>query len=390
MLKNILINRNNIIRLLAIIFFMLAVNTVAFSDGIKDVVDCRRTSGYYQYYASATLNLGRDVAKGDPIGDWLTTGNDGVWTCTLGTEFSQSPTVYMRAAVYVPYARSTALPSVTVNGDSYYVYLPMSISTRGYGLIYRYRYGYLGQMTSWTPVTATPVTYPYKSPNEVLTIPKDTTTSPFTINLQVQARLIKLDDKAITAANATIAAQDTLYFRNAISTTTTIPESNTTTQDSGSGYYMITRFSGGNIKIDTDPGTCTTPNVTVDLGETAASVFTGIGSTGARTSFNLNFNQCPPGYNSIGYQISPTTSILDSTQGVAAMNASSTASGLGIQLLTSEDKPIIFNNTYNLSDYDPTVTANYVVPLKAGLYQTESKVGSGSVSGTFTYTLNYK
>lgn len=390
MRKKLAFNNNSLQILLATLFLTFAFNPTVFSAGIDGAVDCSRTSGYYQYYASAVVNLGRDVSKGDPIGDWLSTASDNVWTCTLGSNFITSATIYMRAAVYVPYAQSTALPSVTVDGETYNVYLPMSVSTRGYGLIYRYRYGYLGQMSSWTPVTAKSVTYPYKNPNEILTIPNDATTSPFPINLQAQARLIKIDDRVITAANATISAQDTLYFRNAISLTTTVPNSNSATQDSGSGYYMISRFSGGNITINTDPGTCITPNVTVDLNETAASVFTGIGSTGARKSFNLNFNQCPPGYNSIGYQISPTTSILNSSQGVAAMNAISSAAGLGIQILNNNDEPIIFNTIYNLSEYDPKVTANYIVPLKVGLYQTETKVSPGTVSGTFTYTLNYK
>ncbi|WP_437890064.1 fimbrial protein [Phytobacter sp. V91] len=74
-----------------------------------------------------------------------------------------------------------------------------------------------------------------------------------------------------------------------------------------------------------------------------------------------------------------------------ALDDSSSASGVGLQLLTGDSIPINFNTAYLLSDYDSSRdNANYRVPLRAGIYQTDSNVVSGNVSGSVTFTLIYK
>lgn len=382
--------KSNILNLLfSLSFFFICKNGVA--QGINNVVDCSRTSGYYQYYNPTTINVPYNVQPGDTLGPWFSTNTNSAWTCTLGSNFSTANTVYMRALVYVPYNQSRKLPTTTIDGITYFVYTPLSIDTWGYGMVYRYRYSYLGQTSSWTAVTATSVTYPYKEPNQILSIPKGTTTSPFPIVLEVQSRVIKTDNTAITAANGRIPAQDTLYFRNGMSYTTDTPNSDTTNQDSGGGYYMITTFRAGQVVIDPKPGTCVTSNIDITLEEIPASSFTSVGSTGARKPFDLTLYNCPPGYISIGYQIDPTTSILNPSQGVAALSPSSTATGLGIQFLNLDDTPLIYSKNYNIADYSTsTTTRNYVVPLRVGLYRTGDKVEAGTVSGMFTYTVNYK
>lgn len=378
------------LKISSILLFIFAYNN-SFAQGINNVVDCRRTSGYYQYYNPTKINIPSNVQPGDPLGPWFSTNTNSAWTCTLGINFSTANMVYMRSLVYVPYNQSRKLPTTMIDGVTYFVYTPLSIDTWGYGMVYRYRYSYLGQTSSWTAVTARSVTYPYKEPNQILSIPKDTTTSPFPIILEVQARVIKTDNTAITTANGRIPAQDTLYFRNGMSYTTETPNSDTQTQDSGGGYYMITTFRNGEVVIDPKPGTCVTPNVDITLDEIPASNFTSIGSTGAKKAFDLTLYNCPPGYISIGYQIDPTTNILNVSQGVAALNSSSTATGLGLQFLDTSDKPLTYSTNYNVTDYSgSTITRNYVIPLRVGLYQTENKVMGGLVSGTFTYTVNYK
>ncbi|GAB1438353.1 hypothetical protein MASR2M36_10990 [Providencia sp.] len=380
-----------ILKVFPILFFTLIFCRAGYSQGIANVVDCLRTSSYYQYYMPTEINVPPNVKPGDPLGPWFSTNTNTAWTCTLGRNFNTANTVYMRALVYVPYNQSAKLRTVNIDGSTYFVYTPLSIDTWGYGMVYRYRYSYLGQSTDWTAVTATSVTYPYKEPNQILSIPKDATTSPFPIILEVQGRVVKTDNTPISLTNGRIPAQDTLYFRNGISYTTATPNSDTSTQDSGGGYYMIATFRGGTVNINPKPGTCVTPNIRVPLDDTSLSNFTSIGSTGARTAFNLILQNCPPGYNAIGYQINSTTNIINQAQGVAALNPESTATGLGIQFLLENNTPLLFSTNYNVPEYPGNTTMkNYIIPLKVGLYQTSPRVTGGDVFGTFTYTVNYK
>lgn len=154
---------------------------------------------------------------------------------------------------------------------------------------------------------------------------------------------------------------------------------------------MIADFLAGGLVISTTGGTCTTSDVTVNLPPVSRTDFSGVGYTAARTDFNLNFTKCPAGLSSISYLFTPTTAIINNANGVFALASASTASGVGIQLLNEQDIPLSFNTAYLLTDYDSTQNnANYTVPLRAGLYQTEMNVSSGTVNGAVTFTLVYK
>src|SRR5690606_16932028 len=118
--------------------------------------------------------------------------------------------------------------------------------------------------------------------------------------------------------------------------------------------------------------------------------FRGIGSTAATTPFSLAFNQCPAGYQSIGYSFAPTTQVLDAARGVVALAASSTATGVGLQLAQRDGTPVSFGRIYPLSDYDPQRVGNYAVPLQASLIQMSPTVTSGTVRSAVTFTLDYK
>ncbi|CAD5358508.1 protein of unknown function [Enterobacter cancerogenus] len=82
---------------------------------------------------------------------------------------------------------------------------------------------------------------------------------------------------------------------------------------------------------------------------------------------------------------------MNNAKGLFALDRSSTASGVALQLLTDQDIPITFNTAYLLSAYDPMKNnTNYSVLLRAGIYQTVSDVSSVSLSGAVTFTLSYK
>ena len=122
--------------------------------------------------------------------------------------------------------------------------------------------------------------------------------------------------------------------------------------------------------------------------------FSGTGSVAALTPFNLLFNDCPAGMNSISYRFNATTSILNAAKGVVALDPTATAKGVGIQLLTANSTPIVFSpatgSTYKLDSYNPSIRGSYTVPLLAGIYQVSSQVTAGSIKGAVTFTLDYR
>lgn len=349
------------------------INTAVRADGTP--VNCERTNGYYQYFSNATVNVGTNAAVGDLVGTWLTSSNPSAWTCRHRTEYLNL-TVPMSVEVDPLYNPAAGMADIKVDGNTHTVYLVPGKA--GLGYIARYRFIVKGKTTNkdWFPMTGK-TAGKYEKPNVFVNV-KDTG-STWNFGIDIQIRFVKT---ANTLNSGTVGLFDPIYVCHYQSINGV---------SEGSGTYMIAQYEAGTITINTNPGTCTTPNVTVDLAPVSRSDFTNIGYTAARTDFALNFNKCPAGSSSISYMLSPTTTIVDRTNGVMALASTSTASGVGIQLLTDKDIPITFNSTYLLADYDPErKNANYTVPLRAGLYQTAESVSSGTIKGAATFTISYK
>lgn len=337
-------------------------------------INCERTSGYYQYFASTTIQVGKDAVVGDLLGGWITSSNPTAWTCSHRTQY-QGYTVAMTAQADPPYV---TVGSTQVDGESYTIYT--TAVKAGLGYIARWRYTIKGQTSDWFPLRGT-VAGAYETPGPSYNISYDSNQPTWNMGMDVQIRFVKTS----TALNAgtTVSPFDPIYVRHYQSYGSSYFE--------GSGTYMIAEFLSGGFSISTTGGTCTTSDVTVNLPPVGRSEFTGVGYTTARTDFNLLFAQCPAGLASISYLFTPTTSIVDNAIGVFAMNNTSTASGVGLQLLNDQDSPLSFNTLYLLTDYDTTKqNANYTVPLRVGLYQTDNNVSPGTVSGAVTFTLSYK
>lgn len=335
-------------------------------------VNCVRTNGYYQYFDSTTVQVGKDAAVGDLLGTWLTSYNPTAWTCAHQSNY-QSYAVPMAVQGYPPYG---VWGTTQVDGQTYNVY-NTAVKT-GLGYIARWRYTVKGQTSDWYPLTVAGGVY--QTPSQLFTVTYDSSNSSWSLGVDVQIRFVKTSTSLTAGSTAVF---DPMYMRHY--------QTYSGGTFTGGGTYMIAEFLSGGLVISTTGGTCTTSDVTVNLPSVSRSDFSGIGYTAARTDFNLNFTQCPAGLASISYLLTPTTTIIDNTNGVFAMNTTSTASGVGIQLLNEQDIPLSFNTSYLLTDYDPSKNnANYTVPLRAGLYQTEGNVSSGNVNGSVTFTLSYK
>ncbi|MGU3414498.1 fimbrial protein [Enterobacteriaceae bacterium C34A] len=342
----------------------------ALADGTW--VNCNRTNGYYQYFSSTSIQVGKDAAVGDLLGTWVTSANPTAWTCSHVSQY-QSYTVPMAVQGYPPY---TIWGTTQVDGQTYNVY--NTVVKAGLGYVARWRYTVKGQTSDWYPLTV--ANGVYQTPSQLFNVSYDSSATSWNIGVDVQVRFVKTST-SLTAGSTSVF--DPMYMR----TYQTYGGSSFT----GGGTYMIADFLAGNLNVVTTGGTCTTSDVSVTLPPVSRSEFTGVGFTAARTDFALNFTQCPAGLASISYLFTPTTTIVNNSLGVFKLDSSSTASGVGLQLLTDQDIPLNFNTAYLLSQYDPSVNnANYTVPLRAGIYQTDSSVSSGSVSGAVTFTLSYK
>ncbi|WP_222424515.1 fimbrial protein [Yersinia frederiksenii] len=135
---------------------------------------------------------------------------------------------------------------------------------------------------------------------------------------------------------------------------------------------------------------CTTPDVLVKLGTHDASELAGMGSFSAAVGFDIALNNCPAGINTITYQIDAITPILNAASSVVALDNSSTASGIGVQLLDGMGNPFPFAKPTQLMSYSGTTGGNYKIPLKARYYQTESRLNPGTANTMMSFTMTYK
>ncbi|WP_025118767.1 MULTISPECIES: fimbrial protein [unclassified Serratia (in: enterobacteria)] len=175
----------------------------------------------------------------------------------------------------------------------------------------------------------------------------------------------------------------------------------------------------GNLTISTQ--TCTTPDVTVDLGShDIREKFRGINSTSPWVDASIMLTNCPTFFgfynqtnttrmmdfdsgvgttsqsinNSIGVRLAPVTTVIDSANGIMAIDATrpDAASGVGIQIGwgDSGQTPIPFNFAAEQTvvlpkDGSPTIR----VPLAARYIQTAGNPTPGKADGKVTFTVNY-
>ncbi|MDC9603568.1 fimbrial protein [Xenorhabdus griffiniae] len=125
----------------------------------------------------------------------------------------------------------------------------------------------------------------------------------------------------------------------------------------------------------------TTPIVNVPMGTVLKSHFKNIGDTAGGRSFEVNV-QCKG---------SPNANITwepgkPHTNGVINADSTSSAKGIGIQMLDDKDNPVKFGEPQALGVINSLKTLSY----KAKYYQTSNIVIAGSVNATATFTIDYK
>lgn len=137
------------------------------------------------------------------------------------------------------------------------------------------------------------------------------------------------------------------------------------------------------------PG-CKTSDVAVDLGESIVTDFSGPGSTTPGKAFDIEL-KCTSGLDGILYRIDPLTTIVSASgQSVVTLDSSSTATGVGIQLLDGNDAPFMLMTQTQLTGYDMSQGGTFLIPLKARFYRTSEKLKAGSASTALTFTITYQ
>ncbi|WP_334042409.1 fimbrial protein [Burkholderia ambifaria] len=137
-------------------------------------------------------------------------------------------------------------------------------------------------------------------------------------------------------------------------------------------------------------GTCTVPDTVVLLPPVSHARFSGVGSAAGSTAFNVTLNNCPAGFNRIGYGLHPLNGALSGFPGTLQPAPESTAAGIGIQLTDASGTAPPFDISMPLTNYNKDTGGSYVVQLRAAYLQTAASIRPGSITARMQVLLDYQ
>ncbi|WP_232910150.1 fimbrial protein [Pseudomonas paralactis] len=135
---------------------------------------------------------------------------------------------------------------------------------------------------------------------------------------------------------------------------------------------------------------CQTPAVPVAMGDDyQLQDFDKAGATPRTVRFNIGLNQCQTGIKKVTYSLKATTPVIDATKGIVALNSSSTAAGIGLQLMNDTGQPIALDTTYPFNAFT-TTGSTFNIPLSAAYYRLPTgDLKAGSANTEVTFIVNY-
>lgn len=188
------------------------------------------------------------------------------------------------------------------------------------------------------------------------------------------------------------------------------------------GFPLTTNIIQFQGQLNISTQTCVTPDVNVDMGTyEKLTSFTGQGSNTPWVDASIILSSCPTFYgyydnnnstllfdnntgggssipassnNNVGVRLTPSTSVIDSTNGIMAIDTSSpnSASGVGIQLGwgSPSSSPSLFDfTTEKLLQLPKDGSPIIRVPLSARYIQTAPIVTPGRADGKTVFLINY-
>lgn len=161
-------------------------------------------------------------------------------------------------------------------------------------------------------------------------------------------------------------------------------------------YYMLEMTGGATLRIYLKgtitpiDGTCSVPAQTVTLPNASLNKFGDVGSTLGTQSFQIRINNCPKGYNRIGYMLAPRGGAIANAPGVLPLTAGSTASGVKIRVADDKGVPAAFDISTKVDAYNKGTGGSYAIPMQASYIKTEATIRPGTVNGAMTVLLDYQ
>ncbi|WP_454725051.1 MULTISPECIES: fimbrial protein [Cupriavidus] len=205
--------------------------------------------------------------------------------------------------------------------------------------------------------------------------------SPPTISQPVEVQLVRTSDPMGTGSLGGSAST----FLN-ICTVVSTGFGDSCYDSSGTVYAKIRL--GGNIKPIAS--TCQTPNQIINLPAAQKRALKGVGSSTGEIGFAVWLNNCPPGYNRIGYALDPVGGTVANAPGALPARAGSTAGGVNIRLTDAAGTPVAFGVSKLVSAYDKATGGSYSIPMKVAYLQTGDLVTAGSIAGAATVLVDYQ
>ncbi len=156
-----------------------------------------------------------------------------------------------------------------------------------------------------------------------------------------------------------------------------------------SDELFIVRYNLTNPLV-LNAASCQTPSVPVAMGDDYQLwEFRDAGSTPRTIRFNIGLNQCQTGIKKVTYSLKATTPVIDAANGVVALNAGSTATGIGLQLMNEAGQPVAFGRDYTFNGFT-TTGKDFKIPLSAAYYRLPTgDLKAGSANTEVTFIVNY-
>lgn len=156
-----------------------------------------------------------------------------------------------------------------------------------------------------------------------------------------------------------------------------------------SSELILNKFNLTNAFV-LNAASCQTPTVPVAMGDDyQLHEFSESGAKPRTVRFNIDLNQCQTGINKVTYSLKANTPVIDAAKGIVALNDSSTAKGIGLQLMNDTGQPIALGTTYPFGAFTTTGT-NFKIPLSASYYRLATdELKAGSANTEVTFIVNY-
>ncbi|EIM16748.1 fimbrial protein [Pseudomonas chlororaphis] len=161
-------------------------------------------------------------------------------------------------------------------------------------------------------------------------------------------------------------------------------------------YFQFSTYEGGLLEISLRgtitpiDGTCSVPNQTVKLPTTALQRLDSIGSTAGAQSFQIQVNNCPKGYNRIGYTLDPVGGVIANSPGVLPLAGGSTASGIKIRVENAQGAPATLGTSITVDGYKKAAGGSFAIPMQASYIRTDTVTTPGTVNGALNVFIDYR